>query len=220
MSRDCVPDPTAALPLTPAGFAAQTGVSRETLTKLESYAALISAWSGRMNLIAASTLPDLWRRHFLDSAQLLPLVPAAATSLVDIGSGAGFPGLVLAILLDGRPGFRATLIDSVQKKCRFLEAVIAATGAPATALWSRAEAVPAAKADLVTARACAPLPELLGLIRPFLKDSGVALLPKGEGAPGELAAARRVWTFGYDLVKSETRSDSHIVVVRPPLVPR
>src|SRR5437588_12718613 len=102
--------------LSPAEFAAATGVSRETLARLDAYAELLRQWSPRINLVAASTLDDLWRRHVLDSAQLFPLLPPGAHSLIDLGSGAGFPGLVLAIL--GVPAVE--LIESDARKCAFL----------------------------------------------------------------------------------------------------
>lgn len=204
----------------PVAFAAQTGVSRETIHRLSTYAALLAEWQGRMNLVAPSTLADVWRRHFLDSAQLLPLVPPEATRLIDLGSGAGFPGLVLAVLLAERPGLQVTLIEATQKRARFLEAVIAATGAPAQVLATRIEATPPLRADVVTARACAPLTDLLAYVRRFIAPAGVALLPKGRAAAEELAAAQRVWTFRHDLVKSITDPDSTILVVRPPLVRR
>ena len=135
--------------LTPDGFAALTGVSRETLARLEAYAELLKRWSGRINLVSRNTLGDLWRRHFLDSAQLLPFIPDKARSLVDLGSGAGFPGLVLAIL--GVQG--VALIESDKRKCVFLREAARIATAPAKIVDSRIETVKPHPVDVVTARA-------------------------------------------------------------------
>jgi 16S rRNA (guanine527-N7)-methyltransferase len=139
--------------MTPAEFAAETGVSRETLARLEAYAALLLAWNRRVNLVGRGTEEDLWRRHMLDSAQLHPLIPAGARTLVDLGSGAGFPGLVLAIL--GGP--HVHLVESDQRKAVFLREAARVTGAAAMVHAIRIEAAPPLAADIVTARALAPL---------------------------------------------------------------
>jgi 16S rRNA (guanine527-N7)-methyltransferase len=178
-------------PLGPAGFAALTGVSRETLARLEAYAALLLEWSPRINLVGRSTLGDIWRRHFLDSAQLLPLVPAAARSVVDLGSGAGFPGLVLAIL--GVPGVE--LIEADSRKAAFLREAVRITGAEAVLRPCRIEAVAAWPADVVTARAFAPLDRLLALAERFIGPQTVCLLLKGARAEEELTAAGKAWTM-------------------------
>src|SRR5437660_9171448 len=135
--------------LSPAEFAAATGVSRETLPRLDAYAELLRRWSPRINLVAASTLDDLWRRHFLDSAQLLPLIPAAARNLVDLGSGAGFPGLVLAIL--GVPGVE--LVEADARKCAFLREAARTAGATVRIHQARIDSLPARAFDVITARA-------------------------------------------------------------------
>lgn len=189
-------------------------VSRETLARLEAYAALLTEWQGRFNLIAASTLPLLWHRHMADSAQLAAFVPEAARSLVDLGSGAGFPGLVLAILLAERPGFRAHLIEATGKKASFLEAVVAETGAPATVVNGRAEAVPAFAADVVTARACAKLPQLLTWGRRFAGPQTLGLFPKGRGALDELTVAGQMARLDVHGVPSVTESDAIILIIR------
>ncbi|NWH08164.1 MAG: 16S rRNA (guanine(527)-N(7))-methyltransferase RsmG [Alphaproteobacteria bacterium] len=190
------------------------GVSRETIHRLRRYAALLEAWNSRINLVADSTLSTIWERHFADSAQLLPLIPGDAKRIVDLGSGAGFPGLVLALCLSDRAGLEVILIESIAKKCRFLEAVIAETGAPARVIQARAEAIAPIRADVVTARAVAPLAELLALARPFMGPQSLGLFLKGRKAEEELAAAQRFWQFGFELVKSETDAQARIVVVR------
>ena len=156
---------------------ALTGVSRETLARLEAYAELLTRWSARINLVGRDTLGDLWRRHILDSAQLLPLVPHTARSLIDLGSGAGFPGLVLAIL--GVPGVE--LIEADSRKCRFSARGGAGhRGARSRSAHAGIEAVPPHAADVVTARACAPLDRCSIWPQRFLAPDTLCLFLKGE----------------------------------------
>jgi 16S rRNA (guanine527-N7)-methyltransferase len=171
-------------------------VSRETLQRLETYAGLLVKWQAKINLVGPATLPDLWRRHFLDSAQLLPLLPAAIGTLADLGSGAGFPGLVLAIMTD----WRVHLLDSDQRKCAFLRQVALDCGAldRVTIHARRIEQVTGLLADVVTARACAPLGELLDLAEPFIGEKGTGLFLKGAQAEEELTQAQRRWTMRLD----------------------
>jgi 16S rRNA (guanine527-N7)-methyltransferase len=178
-----------AAPLDPARFAVLTGVSRETLARLEAYAALLVRWSVRLNLVGHNTVGDLWRRHFLDSAQLFWLMPEPMRRLVDIGSGAGFPGLVLAIM--GAPGVE--LVEADGRKCAFLREVVRITEASALVRHMRVESVPASDCDVVTARACAPLNRLLALAERFIGPQTRCLFLKGERADAELAAAQRGW---------------------------
>jgi 16S rRNA (guanine527-N7)-methyltransferase len=180
-----------AAPLGPAGFAALTGVSRETMQRLEAYAGLLVAWSGRINLVGRATLDDLWRRHFLDSAQLLPLMPDATSSLIDLGSGAGFPGLVLAIL--GVPGVE--LVEADSRKAAFLREAARTAAAEVTICGCRVEAMPPHPVDVVTARACAPLERLLGLGERFIGPDTTCLFLKGARAEEELTAAGKAWTM-------------------------
>jgi 16S rRNA (guanine527-N7)-methyltransferase len=194
-------------PLDPRRFAALSGVSRETLARLEAYAELLVRWSARINLVGANTLGDLWRRHFLDSAQILPHVPQGAQSLVDLGSGAGFPGLVLAIL--AVPGVE--LIEADARKCAFLREAARVAAAPVVIHNARIEAVPPHIVDVVTARGCAPLDRLLDLAQPFIGPDTVCLLPKGERAIEELTAAGQAWTM--DATFHESRSDQRGVIL-------
>ena len=178
-------------PLGADGFAAATGVSRETLQRLEAYAALLLAWSARINLVGRATLDDLWRRHFLDSAQLFPFVPAGAQNLVDLGSGAGFPALVLAIL-----GVRGVeLIEADSRKAAFLREAARVTGVAVTIHGCRIEAVPPHEVGVVTARACAPLDRLFTLGERFIGPRTTCLFLKGERAEEELTAAGKAWTM-------------------------
>ena len=192
-----------------AAFQLATGVSRETLDQLRAYAALLEKWQRSINLVSAATLPDLWQRHFLDSAQLAPLIRQAGGSLrcVDLGSGAGFPGLVLAVMGIGS----WTLIDSDRRKLTFLQEAARITGVSVKLLPSRLEAVEGVTADIVTARACAPLSRLLGYAAPLLAHGGQAFFLKGRDAESELAEARSAWTFTELLHPSVTDPDAKII---------
>jgi 16S rRNA (guanine527-N7)-methyltransferase len=194
-------------PLGPEGFVETIPVSRETLGRLEAYAGLLTRWSARINLVGRDTIADLWRRHILDSAQLQPLVPTAANSMIDLGSGAGLPGLVLAIL--GVSGVE--LVEADSRKCAFLREAARITEAPVTLRPCRIEAVSPHPVDVVTARACAPLDRLLGLAEPFLAPGSECLFLKGERVEEELTLARKRWTMTVSLHQS--RSDPRGVVL-------
>ena len=196
----------------PSEFRNETHVSRETLERLTAYVNLLVEWNERVNLVAPSTIPEAWRRHMLDSAQLAPLIPPEAKTIIDLGSGAGFPGLVLAIMLVGRPGLTVHLVESIQKKCRFLEAVIAATGAPAQVHPVRVEDLKGLKADVVTARAVAPLNRLLPLAHPFFGPGTIGLFLKGRSLNDELTLATKSWTLTATPIPS--RSDPSGFVLR------
>ena len=195
-------------PLSPDGFAAQTGVSRETVARLEAYAGLLKRWSGRINLVSRNTLGDLWRRHFLDSAQLLRLIPEKTRNLADLGSGAGFPGLVLAIL--GVSGVE--LLESDQRKCVFLREAARIANAPVKIIDSRIETVKPHAADVITARACAPLDKLLPLAQRFIVPETICLFLKGENVEEELTAARRNWRMSAARLSS--RADPRGVILK------
>jgi len=182
---------SAAPPLGAEGFAAETHVSRETMERLEAYAALLIAWSARINLVGRTTLDDLWRRHFLDSAQLLPLIPEGTRSLIDLGSGAGFPGLVLSVL--GVPGVE--LVEADSRKAAFLREAARVSAAPAVIRGCRIEAAPPHEVDVLTARGCAPLDRLLTLGKRFIGPRTTCVLPKGARVEDELTAAGKAWTM-------------------------
>ncbi len=189
--------------LTPEGFAAATNVSRETLARLEAYAALLVRWQSAINLVGGDTLKDLWRRHMLDSAQLAPHIPAEARCITDIGSGAGFPGLVLAILC----GIPVHLIESAGKKATFLREVARLTGAPVTVHHGRIENQTPWPSDVVTARALAPLSMLLEYAAPFLSlagDGARCLFLKGARAEEELTEASKSWNMTVERFQSVT----------------
>ena len=187
------------------------GVSRETRERLDLYADLLRKWQRSINLVGPRTIGDLWNRHFTDSAQLLPLITPAATPatrvLVDFGSGAGFPGLVLAILGAGE----VHLIESDQRKATFLREVARATGTPVTVHAKRIEQVAPFPADVVSARALAPLSDLLGFAAPFLRPDSLCLFPKGQMAEDELSAASKTWNMTVDRIQSVTDSSATIL---------
>lgn len=194
-----------------AAFAARIGASAQQVADLEQLKALLVDWNDRMNLVSAGSLEDYWRRHVLDSAQLQPLAPGARV-WVDIGAGAGFPGLVLAILLKDRSGAKIHLVESQAKRCRFLEAACAALALPAEVRHARAEAL-SLKCDVVTARAVAPLVKLLGFARPSLTKGATGLFLKSEGVEAEIAEARKAWRFEYSVSPSISDSRGRIVKV-------
>jgi 16S rRNA (guanine527-N7)-methyltransferase len=165
-----------------------------------------------MNLVGPDTIPDVWNRHILDSAQLLDHAPDAM-SWADLGAGAGFPGLVLAILLKDRADSHVWLVDSLGKRCRFLQAVVEALSLRATVLNGRAEDQ-RIKVDAVTARALAPMDRLLGYAQPYLQRGAQGLFLKGEKAEAELIEARKVWQFDSDLSVSRSDPRGRIVSVR------
>jgi len=189
--------------LTPEGFAAATDVSRETLARLEAYAVLLTQWQAAINLVGGDTLTDPWRRHMLDSAQLVPFLPAGAGAITDLGSGAGFPGLVVAIMT-GRP---VHLVESTGKKAAFLREAIRLTGAPATVHRGRIEHQDPWPGGVVTARALAPLTVLLDYAAPFLEAAGngaVCLFLKGARAGEELTEASKSWRMTAERFQSAT----------------
>lgn len=193
-----------------------TPVSRETLARLDRYVALLLQWQKAINLIAASTLSTLWTRHIADSLQLLDLAPNAL-KWVDLGSGAGFPGLVVACALFENPGARVILIEANQKKAAFLRQAIAVTGAPALVHSERIAAFVervTEPVDVVTARALAPLDLLLEAAEPLLKNGAQALFPKGQDVEAELTQASRRWILDAVLVPSKTDPRGRIVHVR------
>jgi len=182
-------------------FTAHIDVSRETLDRLEIYAERLIKWNRAINLVANPTLDHIWTRHFLDSAQLLAHVPEAAKSWIDLGSGAGFPGLVIAIL---RPDIAVTLVESDRRKSVFLTEAARATNTDITVLCERAETLDI-KANIVSARALAPLSTLLDLAEPLLTAGGTALFLKGENVENELTEANHLWHI--DVTRHQSLAD-------------
>lgn len=207
----------AGAPATAQAFVEAFGVSRETGDRLRTYEALLNRWQKTINLVAPRTLATVWSRHFADSAQLLDLAPAGATRWLDLGSGAGFPGLVLAIMLMERPPCRVLLVESDSRKAAFLSEVARRTGAPVDILCMRIES-PSTQAkvgevDVITARALAPMTRLLGLAAPFFSPTTVALFLKGREVVDEINEAKADWTFRADLVESRTDHEGRVAVI-------
>ncbi|WP_375456153.1 16S rRNA (guanine(527)-N(7))-methyltransferase RsmG [uncultured Methylobacterium sp.] len=187
-------------------------VSRETTRRLDLYVAQLTRWQSIKNLVGPSTLAEVWTRHVADALQLLDLMPEAR-SWLDLGSGAGIPGLILAIA--GPPGITVDLVESNARKCAFLIEAARLTGAPARVHNARIEAVIAGHrgVDVVCARALAPLTQLLDWTEPLLKTGTTGLFPKGREAQAELTEAAARWTVAHDLVPSRTESAARIVRV-------
>jgi 16S rRNA (guanine527-N7)-methyltransferase len=201
----------------PDDFARVFDVSRETVARLETYEALLQRWSHVQDLVAPGTMSELWHRHFADSAQLLRLAPDARTWL-DLGTGAGFPGLVIAILLNGQDDIRVHLIESNTRKCAFLKDVARQTAAPVDIYAVRIEDLATQhrlpQIDVVTARALAPLGDLLELAAPFFRSETAGLFLKGRTAADEVREAGERWRFSAELHESLTDSEARIVLIR------
>ena len=184
-------------------------VSRETVDRLEAYAALLRDESGRQNLVSRSTLETLWERHILDSAQLVRFEPHPGASWADIGSGAGLPGVVIACLVAGP----VTLIEPRRLRADFLHRAVESLRLSVTVVAVKAERA-TGKFDVITARAVAALPDLLRISQHLSTRKTVWALPKGRNAQTELAEARRAWQGTFHVEQSITDPDSYIVVAR------
>ena len=193
-------------PLSMAEFQAITAVSRETGARLMAYLELLRKWQPALNLVGPATLKDPWRRHFLDSAQLAPLLPPMARRLVDFGSGAGFPGLVLAIL----SGLETDLIESDSRKAVFLREAARLTAAPVTVHAVRIEDMQGLRADVVSARAVASLDQLCAYAAPVVGENGVCLFPKGRTGAEELTGAQKKWTMDTEIFPSQSDPSGRI----------
>jgi 16S rRNA (guanine527-N7)-methyltransferase len=182
-------------------------VSRETQARLEAFAALLLRWNATVNLIARRDEPELWSRHIADSFQLAPLIPPSTSHGIDLGTGGGFPGLVLAIATN----IPFDLIESDHRKAAFLREAGRATKAPIRVHAVRAEAARVERAPLVTSRALAPLSHLIALAVPLLAPNGICLFLKGAAAESELTAAATGWHMRVERVPSQTAQDACIL---------
>jgi 16S rRNA (guanine527-N7)-methyltransferase len=203
---------------TPEAFREVFAVSRETLDRLATYEALLKTWQRTINLVAPSTLDDVWHRHFADSAQLVPLAPADARIWVDVGSGAGFPGLVVAILLAEKGQVHVTLIESDTRKAAFLGEVARKTGVAVEIVARRIEKHATqdklGPIDVLSARALAPLDKLLELVAPMFSANTTALLLKGRDAFLEIEEAQKTWSFDAALTPSLTEPEARVAAIR------
>jgi len=195
-----------------ASFAAAAQAGPSQMADLERYRQYLVDWNARLNLVGASTLEQFWSRHAWDCAQLRPLAPEAKT-WADLGTGAGFPGIVLAILGKGQEGFHAHLVESVAKKCRFLSEVVMGLDLPATVHNARAEDLDLT-VDVVTARAMAPLWRLLGASQGYFRRGATGWFLKGQDVASEVEEATRYWDFEADIRPSQSDERGRIVHVR------
>jgi 16S rRNA (guanine527-N7)-methyltransferase len=190
-------------------------VSRETFAALQALEALVRRWTPAINLVSKSTLPHLWTRHIVDSAQLFSLCPESAETWVDIGSGGGFPGLVIAILArETRPSLRVTLVESDLRKATFLRHAAQALKLDVKVESQRIESLAPLHADVLSARALASLPELVAIASQHLQPNGLAIFPKGARFQEELAQARERWAFDVDTRPSLSDGEAAILVIR------
>ena len=190
-------------------------VSRETMDDLKQFAEHLKKWNSRINLVAPATIPDLWSRHIADSAQVFATAPQQAKIWVDLGSGGGLPGVVCAILAKQyMPECAFTLIESDKRKAASLMVIARELDLKMTVLAERAEAVTPCNADIVSARALAPLPQLLSWVHRHVSKGGIALLPKGKTWEEEVAAARTDWMFNASSQVSKTDPAARLLVIK------
>jgi len=187
-------------------FARDTDVSRETLADYQAWHALLLKWNRKINLVSPTALDDFWRRHALDSWQIWPQIPETALDFLDLGSGAGFPGLAMAIGCKARGQGHVTLVESAGKKTTFLRTVIRELDLPATATSERAETIEPTSYDIITARAFAPLPRLFSYAQPFWGETTIGLFLKGEAAQEELTESSKEWRYNVETIPSQSDS--------------
>ena len=185
-------------------------VSRETLERLTEFAALLEKWNPKINLVSKATLPDLWHRHILDSAQLYPFLQGAS-KIVDIGTGGGFPGLILAIMTQDASAVHVTMVESDKRKCAFLQTAITQLGLRASVQAERVEAIEPMQADIMTSRALASLDNLLMYAASHLRGGGRALFLKGALADAEINEALASWRFDLQKKTSKTSADAVVL---------
>jgi 16S rRNA (guanine527-N7)-methyltransferase len=190
-------------------------VSRETSERLHAFEALVRRWTPVVNLVAKSTVPQLWERHIVDSAQVFSYCPTNARHWVDLGSGGGFPGIVVAILAhELQPGLKVTLVESDARKSTFLRQAAQALNLDLTVHTERAESLPPQTADVVSARALAALPDLLEYVHRHLRRGGVAVLSKGARYLEEIADASQIWTCQIETHPSTSNAESAILIIK------
>lgn len=193
----------------------QHDVSRETLDDLIAFDTLVQTWSPKINLVSRGDLSDLWGRHIWDSVQLWQNRPSSATLWFDLGSGGGFPGLVLAMLAKHNcPNLKIHLIESDQRKCAFLRTVVRTLDLNAKINAARTDQVTLRDADVISARALAGLPELLEMACPLAKTSTTFLFPKGVRWKSEVQMALEKWRFEYNAHQSHTDKDACLLELR------
>ena len=198
-------------------FLAVSGASRETLERFQAYEALLLKWQKSINLVSASSLAEIWRRHMWDSGQLVALAPVEAAFWLDVGSGAGFPALVVAAMLRDRPNFQMHLVESDQRKSIFLREAARIMDVPVTVHTARIENWKPGgdkKPDVISARALAPLPQLLEWTSAFWGKQTLGLFLKGQGAREELTQANKDWIFEAEAIASQTDGSGTVLKLR------
>lgn len=189
-------------------------VSRETFDKLKHYEASLSEWQTKFNLVSNNSLKDAWNRHFLDSVQLIKYIPEKSKTLFDFGSGAGFPGMVLAILAAEKfPNLKVNLIESIKKKTLYLNSVQKLCGVNVNIINDRIENLPKQKADVITSRAMCNLADLLKYSYPLSYKDTIMIFPKGKSYQEEIQTARKKWIFDCHVEKNEVSEDGVILII-------
>lgn len=189
-------------------------VSRETFDKLEQYEASLSEWQQKFNLVSNSSLEDAWNRHFLDSVQIFKFIPEDAKTLYDFGSGAGFPGMVLAVIAGEKtPYLKISLIESIGKKTLYLNEVKNITRVNVDVLNQRIENIAPKKVDVITSRAMASLKELLEYTNKFFSKKTKCIFLKGRSYAEEINEAKKTWSFNFEVVKSQTSDEGVILII-------
>ena len=192
----------------------ENSVSRETLERVKAYEASLHEWQKKFNLVSNASLEDAWNRHFLDSMQLFNFIPKTARSLCDFGSGAGFPGMVLAIMAKEKtPYLKVSLIESIKKKTLYLNEVNKITEANAVIINDRIENIPPQSFDVITSRAMASLKDLLNYTKKFFGKNTVCIFSKGKSYAEEIAEAEKFWKFDCKIVPSEMSSEGVILII-------
>ncbi len=189
-------------------------VSRETFEKLELYKSLLLEWQKRFNLVGGKTVENVWERHFEDSAQLFDFIPQKASLLYDFGSGAGFPGMVLAIMASEKtPYLKIKLVESTGKKTMYLNEVASRTNTNVEIINDRIEKIKVEKADVITSRAMTSLNELLAYAYPFCKKETLCIFPKGKKYAEEIKEAQKNWKFDCQIKDSVTSNEGRILLI-------
>ena len=195
-------------------FAEKYNVSHETIEKLKTYQKLLVEWQEKFNLVSNSSLQDAWKRHFEDSAQLYKYIPQNAESLVDFGSGAGFPAMVIAIIgLEKTPYLKVSMVESIKKKTVYLNEVATQTGVDVNIINDRIENLPEGKYDVITSRAMTSLVELLNYSNRFCHKETVCIFPKGKNYAMELSEAHKKWKFRCVVETSDVSDEGKILII-------
>lgn len=195
-------------------FTEKYNVSCETIEKLQTYQELLLEWQKKFNLVSNSSLQNIWERHFEDSAQLFEYIPENAEKLIDFGSGAGFPAMVIAIMAaEKTPYLKVTMVESIKKKTLYLNDVALKTGVDVLIKNERIENLPLEKYDVITSRAMASLVDLLKYAYPFCDDNTVCIFPKGKNYALELAEAHKKWRFKCVIEQSKVSEEGKILII-------